>query len=87
MSRDAARPAPVGLAAGRGERTRQNQRPKPLEHRAAQRQLAGLHRAAQRGAPKVDTVKGGGVDPDLEVDVESGMLETNRDLRGLSTIQ
>ena len=51
--------------------------------RAAQRELAGSDRAAQVGPSQVDAVERGGVDADLEVDVESGMLETNRDLRGL----
>ena len=70
---------------GRGERAPGEPAPEgALEHpRAAQRQLARPHRAAQLGAPEVDAVEGGGVDPDLEVDVEPGMLETNRDLRAL----
>ena len=51
--------------------------------RAAHRQLAGSHRAAEFGPSQVDPVERGGVDGDLEVDVEAGMLEADRDLGGL----
>src|SRR4029450_6288341 len=75
----------VRLAAGRGERAPCEPAPEgPLERpRAADCQLACPHRAAKLGAPKVDAVEGGGVDPDLEIDVETGMLEADRDLGGL----
>jgi hypothetical protein len=45
--------------------------------RAAQRQLAGSNRAAQLGPSQVDAVERGSVDDDLEVDVETGMLEAD----------
>ena len=51
--------------------------------RAVDRQLAGSDRAGQLGASQVDAVERGGVDDDLEVDVEAGMLEAYGDLGGL----
>src|SRR5262249_17589222 len=41
------------------------------------------NRAAQADLSQVDLVEHVGVDADLEVDVETGMLEADRDLRGL----
>ena len=50
----------------------------PLQRpRAVHRQLAGSDRAAQLGPSQVDAVQRGGVDDDLEVDVETGMLEAD----------
>jgi hypothetical protein len=51
--------------------------------RAAHSQLAGSNRAAQLRLSQVDAVERGGVDGDLEVDVETGMLEADGDLGGL----
>ena len=49
--------------------------------RAAHRELAGSNRAdAQLGLSQVDAVERGGVDDDLEVNVETGMLEADGDL-------
>jgi hypothetical protein len=45
--------------------------------RAAHRQLAGSNRADQLGASQVDAEERAGVDDDLKVDVETGMVEAD----------
>ena len=94
----AVRPAPSGgprvvtppcgarrPAGWRGERAPGEPASEPAlkRPRAAHRQLASPERAGQLGAPQVDAVEGRGVDRDLEVDVEPGVLEADRDLGGL----
>src|SRR5215207_2274435 len=71
--------------AGRGERAPGEPAPEAALEipRAVQRQLARPHRTAELGPPKVDAVEGGGVNPDLEVDVEAGVLEADRHIGGL----
>ena len=55
--------------------------------RAAHGQLASPERPGELGAPQVDAVEGRGVDRDLEINVEPGVLQADRDLDGSSTIQ
>ena len=62
--RDAAlRRSSAGGWPGRTRSRRTNARRRAEAPRAAQRQLARPHRAAQIGPPQVDAVQGGGVDP------------------------
>src|SRR5262245_22063743 len=77
--------APPGRAARGCERAPGEPKTKSAlqRPRAVQRQLAGSHRAAQLGLAQVDAVERGGVDAYLEVDVEAGVLEADRDLGGL----
>jgi hypothetical protein len=76
------RAARLRYAAGWGERAPGEPLPDaaPQRPRAAHRQLAGSNRVSELRLSQIDAVERGRVGGDLEVDVETRMLETDGDL-------